>query len=312
MILCVTLNPCLDKTLTVPAWSPGDNVRGMAVEEVVGGKGNNVARALKRLGRDPTVLTFLGGAVGKHCEALLRDADRIPALVVRTASPTRVILTVRSTGATPDTAFFDPDPGITGDEALALLTWTDSVLSEGSLSAVTLSGSSPCPATHDLFARVIRSCRNAGVPVLLDTYGPALSAVSERWPDAIHVNRKEAAQHLNERSPSDGRLLGLLREWSAAGVSLAIITDGPGSVLASLDGQLVRATPPEIEEVNPVGSGDCLVAGLADAWLRGESVEACLRFALAAGAANASTWTAGAITRERVESLAPRVSIEPA
>ena len=52
MILCVTLNPCLDKTLTVPPWRPGDLVRGTAVREVVGGKGNNVARALQRLGRD--------------------------------------------------------------------------------------------------------------------------------------------------------------------------------------------------------------------------------------------------------------------
>ncbi len=53
MILCVTLNPCLDKTLTVPDWKSGDNVRGQAVREVVGGKGNNVARALARLGRAP-------------------------------------------------------------------------------------------------------------------------------------------------------------------------------------------------------------------------------------------------------------------
>ena len=48
MILCVTLNPCLDKTLTVPSWRPGELVRGTRVREVVGGKGNNVARALKR------------------------------------------------------------------------------------------------------------------------------------------------------------------------------------------------------------------------------------------------------------------------
>ena len=64
MILCVTLNPCLDKTLIVPAWRPGDSVRGRAVREVVGGKGNNVARALTRLGRSVRPATFLGGPVG--------------------------------------------------------------------------------------------------------------------------------------------------------------------------------------------------------------------------------------------------------
>ena len=60
MILCVTLNPCLDKTLTVPSWHPGDLSRGTAVREVVGGKGNNVARALARLGRRPRPVDLSG------------------------------------------------------------------------------------------------------------------------------------------------------------------------------------------------------------------------------------------------------------
>src|SRR3954451_22992762 len=79
MILCVTLNPCLDKTLTVPAWRPGDSVRGTAVREVVGGKGNNVARALKRLGRaSARPVTVLGGPTGRALEALPRRAPAAP------------------------------------------------------------------------------------------------------------------------------------------------------------------------------------------------------------------------------------------
>src|SRR3954453_12732716 len=95
MILCVTLNPCLDKTLSVPAWKPGDSVRGRAVREVVGGKGNNVARALTRLGRRARPVTFLGGPVGDHCAQLLRSDDGLDPLVTPTEAPTRVILTVR-------------------------------------------------------------------------------------------------------------------------------------------------------------------------------------------------------------------------
>ena len=117
MILCVTLNPCLDKTLTVPFWRPGDLVRGTAVREVVGGKGNNVARALARLGRKPRPVTFLGGFVGSQCESLLQSGDGLDPLVVQTAAPTRVILTVLTDGTTEQTAFFDPDPAITASEA---------------------------------------------------------------------------------------------------------------------------------------------------------------------------------------------------
>ena len=142
MILCVTLNPCLDKTLTVPPWRPGDLVRGPAVREVVGGKGNNVARALLRLGREPRPVTFLGGTVGTHCETLLRSDDGLDPFVVPTAAPTRVILTVRTEATAEQTAFFDPDPAITPDEAEALPRASRRRCA-ASVDAVTLSGSSP-------------------------------------------------------------------------------------------------------------------------------------------------------------------------
>src|SRR3954447_16890160 len=109
MILCANLNPCLDKTLSVPAWKPGDSVRGRALREVVGGKGNNVARALTRLGRAARPATFLGGPVGDYCEVLLRRDDTLDPLVTPTAATTRVILTVRTEGSADQTAFFDPD-----------------------------------------------------------------------------------------------------------------------------------------------------------------------------------------------------------
>ena len=92
MILCVTLNPCLDKTLKVPALAA--TVGGTDVREVVGGKGNNVARALSRLGRTARPVTFLGGPVGQHCAQLLCRDDRLHALAVATEGPTREILTV--------------------------------------------------------------------------------------------------------------------------------------------------------------------------------------------------------------------------
>src|SRR5262245_27202285 len=112
MILCVTLNPCLDKTLTVPPWNPSDLVRGTASREVVGGKGNTVGRALRRLGRDPRPVTFLGGPVGAACEAMLPSDDGLDPLVVPTIAPTRVILTVRTGETAEQSAFFDPDPAI--------------------------------------------------------------------------------------------------------------------------------------------------------------------------------------------------------
>lgn len=311
MILCVTANPCLDRTLTTPSWRPGDNVRGTGLREVVGGKGNNVARALARLGRRARPATFLGGASGDLCEALLRRDDGLDPLVVRVGSATRVILTVRAPDV-PATAFFDPDPPISPDEAGALIREVEALLSAGGVEALTLSGSSPSEATHGLYADMVAAARARGVPVFIDTYGPMLDAFWGFWPDAIQANRREAAAHLRVADPSDADLEHLLDRWARRGTRVAIVTDGPAPARARVAGRSFLVRPPEVEVVNPIGSGDCLLAGLVDATLAGLDPEAMLRRAVASAVANALVWDAGAIDTDVVRRLEPEVRVEPA
>ncbi|WP_435018707.1 1-phosphofructokinase family hexose kinase [Tundrisphaera sp. TA3] len=309
MILCVTANPCLDKTLAVPRWSPGDNVRGTSLREVVGGKGNNVARALARLGRPARPATFLGGVMGDLCEALLREDDGFDPLIVPTRSATRVILTVRG----PDdaaTAFFDPDPDIAADEAATLVERVESSLGRGGIEALTLSGSSPSAATHGLYAALAGAAKRHGIPAFVDTYGPALAAFRDAWPDAIQLNRREAAAHLRIADPTEADLAGLLDSWARSGIRSAIVTDGPGRVLARVDGRSFRVHPPRIEAVNPIGSGDCLLAGCVDGWLGGLDPAAMLRRAVASATANALTWDAGGIDLATVKRLEADVMVE--
>ncbi len=300
MILCVTLNPCLDRTLTVPHWVPGDSVRGTAIREVVGGKGNNVARTLARLGRLARPVMFIGGPVGSHCATLLREQDNLDALLVQTEAPTRIILTVHTDGTPEQSAFFDPDPPVLPKEAEALHQRVQECLREGEVEAITLSGSSPSPATHELFSELIALARGAKIPVFLDTYGPALDAIWGFWPDLIQLNRREAAMHLQKRSPTDADLRELLTRWAGRGVACAIVTDGPNPAIARIHGRAFRVHPPKIVSVNPIGSGDSLLAGLADAWLSGLPPEGFLRHGFACALANALVWDAGAINLEEV------------
>jgi 1-phosphofructokinase family hexose kinase len=310
MILCVTLNPCLDKTLTVPPWSPGDNVRGAARREVVGGKGNNVARALTCLGRRARPATFLGGAVGSHCDALLRRDDGLDPLVVPTAAATRVILTVRTQDSPRQTAFFDPDPDVLPQEAEALARAVEGELTGGSVRALTLSGSSPSPATHGLYSDLIALARSRKVPVFLDTYGPALEAIWGFWPEVIQLNRREAAAHLRRTDPSEADLLQLLDRWVRHGVTCGVVTDGPGAALVRLGRRVCRVRPPKIEAVNPIGSGDCLLAGLADGWLSGREPDDLIRHAFACAVSNALVWDAGAIDPAEVHRLEGTIEVE--
>ncbi len=305
MILCVTLNPCLDRTLEVNPWSPGEIVRGGTLSEVAGGKGNNVARALARLGRAAVPATFLGGSVGMRCEELLREIDGLEPLRVRTAAPTREILTVRTRGTADQTAFFDPDPAIREAEAAELARQVGVLLDSGAVRALALSGSSPAPSTHATFQHVSEHACARGVPVFVDTYGPALLAIRDPWPSVIKINRREAATVAPGRDPLD-----LLDGWARAGVALAAVTDGPGPVLAQHRGTRYRVIPPAIEAVNPIGSGDCLLAGLVDGWLAGLPAGDLLRYSVAAAVANALVWDAGAIDRPAIERLVDQVRLE--
>ena len=309
MILCITLNPCLDKTLTVPPWRPGDLVRGVAIREVIGGKGNNVARALQRLGRAPVPVTFLGGPTGTACEVMLRQDDGLHPIVIPTAAPTRVIETIRTESTDDQTAFFDPDPAITPSEVDDMIHRVEKAL-RGNVAALTLSGSSPSPATHGLYSDFIAMANARRIPVFLDTYGPPLDTIWGFWPTAIQLNRREAAAHLRKPTLSDADADALLHKWARHGVACAIITDGPNPVAIQLRGKRYRAIPPRVQAVNPIGSGDSLLAGLVDGWLKRLDPEPLIRHALACAVANALVWDAGAIDLATVEKWSEEIQVE--
>jgi tagatose 6-phosphate kinase len=277
----------------------------------VGGKGNNVARALARLGRKPRPVTFLGGFVGSQCESLLRSDDGLDPLVVRTDAPTRVILTVLTDGTTEQTAFFDPDPAITPGDGEVLYRKVEEAMNTGVVEALTLSGSSPAPATHGLYSDLIALARARRVPVFLDTYGPALDGIWGFWPTAIQLNRREATIRLRKTTVTDDDVDVLLGDWDRRGVICVVVTDGPNPVSILNRGRRYRAIPPQIKVVNPIGSGDSLLAGLVDGWLNRLEPEPLFRHAIGCAVANAMVWDAGAIDPQVVARWSKRVVIEP-
>ena len=310
-VLCVTLNPCLDKTLTVPAWKPGDNVRGTAIREVVGGKGNNVARALKGLGQSARPATFLGGPTGNRCELLLQRDDELEPLVIPSSAETRTILTVRTGETDEQSAFFDPDPAISASEAELMLKSVRLEMQSGLVQALTLSGSSPSESTHRLYGNLIRLAGEFGIQVLLDTYGMALKSLDSAAPDLIQLNRKEVAGILGLQSDelTETQAFDWLKCWVGKGTRLAVLTQGPDDVLAVSKDGFWRAVPPKIQAVNPIGSGDCFLAGLTYASMRSESAQSQLKFAVACAVANALVWDAGAISMEQAEQWIPQIHV---
>jgi fructose-1-phosphate kinase PfkB-like protein len=257
-------------------------------------------------------VTFLGGPLGAYCETLLRRDDALDPLVIRTGDSTRVILTVRTEGTADQTAFFDPDPAITVAESEELRNAVEAAAAAGGVEAITLSGSSPAPMTHGLYSDLVGFARSERIPVFLDTYGPALDAVWGFWPDVIQLNRREAATYLRNSNPSDHAIFTMLDGWARRGVKLGLVTDGPNAVLIRVADARLRAWPPRIDVVNPIGSGDCLLAGLADAWLANLDSNSSIQHGLACAVANALVWDAGAIDPAEVAQRERTIQIEPA
>ena len=236
MNLCVTLNPCLDKTLDVPAWKPGEHqVRGRAFGQVVGGKGVNVARALVRLGHTAQPALFLGGELGRLCERLLREQDGFEPLVTWTAAPTREILTVRTESSAEQTAFFDPNPTIAASERDAFVSQVTAAFSHGTRWCA-MSGSSPCAVTDDVYAQLVRSARRSGVSTVVDTYGACFPLALAAAPDVIKLNCLECEQAFGTTLDTPAAIETAVRRMRGAGAGSVAITFGSRGMVRTSGG----------------------------------------------------------------------------
>ena len=292
MNLCVTLNPCLDKTLDVPAWKPGEHqVRGRAFGQVVGGKGVNVARALVRLGHTAQPALFLGGELGRLCERLLREQDGFEPLVTWTAAPTREILTVRTESSAEQTAFFDPSPTIAASERDAFVSQVTAAFSHGTRWCA-MSGSSPCAVTDDVYAQLVRSARRSGVSTVVDTYGACFPLALAAAPDVIKLNCLECEQAFGTTLDTPAAIETAVRRIRGAGAGSVAITFGSRGMVAAWDEHLVAWKPPSVQLVNPIGAGDAMTAGIVDALSRGEDPGAAFRWGMACAVASVENWVA--------------------
>ena len=310
MIVTVTLNPCLDKTLVVDPWEPGQNVRAWGMSHVAGGKGNNTARVLKTLGYHAKPVTLLGGWVGRHLAQLFAERDGLDPLVVWTQAPTRIIVTIRTGDTAQQSAFFDPNPDITPEESGRLRDAYRDLFRGEPVEMVVMGGSAPCAALDDCYQEMIRVAQAHDVPTVLDTYGDALPLGLGERPTFLKVNAVEAAGLLDQRMDTPAERTAALDRLMTYGCQYVVITLGPDGVVAAHGSLRLKLNPPPITLVNPIASGDAMSAGLVHAYLSGMDPADVFRWGVAAGTANAAVWDAGSCTRQQIEHLLPGVSIQ--
>lgn len=291
-VLAINANPLLN-LVYAGDFTPGAVNRVATLSIIAEGKGVNVARVLARHGHQVVLTGFAGGHSGAWLRELIRG-EGVEDACIETAAPLRVGFMASGRDSNHPTTVFPTGFSVTPDECQALLDQVHALLD--SVHLVIASGSVPDPVADDLYANVLALCARHSVPCWLDAYGPAMSrALAGCFSPALaKPNRQELAAS---------------EHWDR--IEEVHITDGSGpiEVTSRREGRW-RVTPPIIQQVNPIGCGDCYVAGLAHAWLCGLPLEDRVHYAAAAGAANALRQDVAMIAPQEVTPLVERVIVE--
>ncbi|HOC68999.1 MAG: Tagatose-6-phosphate kinase [Candidatus Hydrogenedentes bacterium ADurb.Bin101] len=309
MILTVTPNPCVDKTLFTGPIELGAKIRAQRCACIAGGKGCNVSRAVKAMGGDTVAMVMVAGPTGRHVVDMLEKRDGVPTVPVWVDGLTRTITTVLEEPPHRQTAFFEPGPLTTGAERRRFTDLFREAITQAEL--VTLNGSAPDPALDTLYRDLLDIAHAGKVPVILDAYGMIFANALQSRPFMVKPNVEELellfASRLDTRE-KQWQAVDRLREGGVERVVLSLGEEG--ALVASKEG-CFHVVPPKIDEVNPVGSGDALVAGFALGLTRGKDLVETARMGIAMGTANAMTWDIGSFTRAQVEALKPAVRLVP-
>ena len=293
MIVTVTTNAALDRTLTVPVYQIGFRHRSSEVLTLAGGKGINVARALKLL-EVPVVATGLaGGRTGTRIieeltsEAILNDFVRI---AVESRTSTAVVDPTSGTF----TEINEWGPEVTAVELDTLLEKLR-YLSRGA-DFVVLAGSLPRKVQTSFYAEAIRELSRRDVRVVLDSEGEPLRLGVEAAPYLVSPNQREAEQLVGQELEDDDDFVMALDAIAEMGPRNVLITLENGCFALLRIGRKTkrfRAFAPHVEPVSGVGSGDVLLAQFLAALVEERSLDYSVRLAVAAGAASVRAVGAG-------------------
>jgi 1-phosphofructokinase len=306
MIVTVTANPAVDRTVSIRGFTIGTTNRAVAHRIDIGGKGINVARHLASLGCDVVAAGFLD-AGDLHGVGQTLAAQGIQTDFLRVAGDTRMNLKILDPVTGHETEINAAGAPLAPDAVPALLDKLRALAPR--CAAMIFSGSLPPGAPADLYAQAIELAAAAGVKTVLDAAGDALRHGIAAKPDLVKPNRAEAEELLGVSLGSEAELVAGAKRLVACGARIAIISLGAdGAVCASAAGAW-RARVPQIAARNTVGSGDAMVAALAWALTRSLAVPEALRLATALGSATAAS--DGPLPPSgRLEALLPGVLVE--
>jgi 1-phosphofructokinase family hexose kinase len=312
-LVFVAANPSIDRLYELDRLTVGEIHRPRAVVAVPGGKGLNAARAAARLGGHVTVAGIAAGRTGDWIEEQLARLG-IDRRFARSRGETRTCVSIvdHATGAM--TEIYERGDAVEPAAWNELERIISEELERGDVAAIALSGSLPPGAPQDGFARIVRLAKRRGtpagsVPVLVDTYGPALAAVLAEGPAVVKINAAEAREATGVEVTDPGSAAGAAERLLESAVAAVVITLGIAGAVVATAHERAHLVPPDIRGPYPVGSGDAFLGGLAVGIGRGEAIVDAARLGLAAGVANALVPGAGELDPASIAGILGEISV---
>jgi 1-phosphofructokinase family hexose kinase len=309
VIVTVTLNAALDRTLTVPNFQRGQRHRASGGLTIAGGKGINIARALKRLDVPVVATGLAGGLTGTRiveeltAEAILND-------FVRISDESRTSTAVVDPTATSYTEINEWGPHVEEDELDVLLeklryltTGADTVVFAGSL---------PRGVDDGFYAETIRDLNRRGIKTILDSEGEPLRLGTSAEPFLVSPNQREAEALVGQEFHEEQDFIVALDSIAELGARNVLITQEAGCFALfreDRDVKRYRAVAPRVEPVSTVGSGDSLLAAFLAARYAEKPPDEALRAAVGAGSASTLEVGAGRFDHREASRLAGGVEV---
>ena len=276
-----------------------------------GGKGVNVARAIKRLGQPVVATGFAGGPTGTRVVELLTEESILSDFVrIREESRTNTAVLDPTNGE--QTEVNERGPTVSEREVELFI---DKLLylAQGAQICV-FAGSLPRGVDSDIYARLIRELRRLGVTTALDSDGEPLRQAVRAEPTVVTPNVLEAEELVGHEFNDDDDRVIAVREMAELGAREAVMTMADGCFAQVLDDggpRLYRARLEPLEPQASIGSGDAFLAGYVAARYGGAAPADCLRYAVACGAESTQHLGAGVLDRRAVERLTGEIAVEP-
>lgn len=307
MIVTVTLNPAIDKTIEVNRLTIATLNKVENWIQDPGGKGINVSKVIESLGGNSIATGFLGGSAGRYIMHSL-DALDIKHDFVMIDGETRTNLKIFDRVTKENTEINERGPSVSEAATSELLLKVKSLIKPPCI--VVISGSTPEGLSADFFSTLVLACKEMGAKVFLDTYGCAFESGIKAMPDYIMLRHRSIEKILDCEVRTDEALVKAGQTFMKMGAAHVLFSLGPeGNYYCDAEKSL-RLRPIKIDVHSTVGAGDALVGGFVYALDQEYDIEESLRLAMAASAGAVMTVGTKPMNVEWITSQIDRVVVE--